>query len=1417
MMRATEVDVEDIRALLAELNDAGGHIDKDQNLLTARPASRRVGRGYVGETSTLRIGQVHTQHPGLRPQSGGKMQDPFRPDISSPSHTSPSLSSPQGSPGFSTYSNVGLGESEQFHRSYVAPLNVRLAPLGSGSPAGVEGGETQKEGGMRRAGSPACEAKMGKIHSSTPPPTSSSPVLTLNPLPALPGGLLDKGVFTVPNAEDVALKVPSLPAHRYVSEAIGDVPTGVRASPSGRGGVGDISPISLLPTKGGPPRLTSSPIPGRGSPAAVGDGTSDTAAQRSRTTMEDDLDLGHRESNFLPIMCARYLRPAGITPPPSWGHTLTPLTDTGPQLLLFGGVDIRSSTEAFSPASLSRDHTLSHSAPGKSSSGSKAAPLANVIASTGSAGEKSTGASSHSMIMMFHMNEVAWEPLAVLSGEPPASRHSHAACAYDGHFLVVYGGQSTTDSGVLFGDVHLFDVHAHTWKCLWQYTPSSSQGKKNVPTPRYGHSMVLRHHRLYIYGGRVYRNSHTMSTGSSSFASSSAPTASSIKDGSSSLSWASPNEVYVFSINTRKWKRRIHVEKTKSAEATATATVGEHASPNGSPPPTSSDASNASTKTGMNDTCPPPRAFHAACAKGNFMYINGGEGPDGCVYNDTWCLELTPSRSGGAVGGSGSTGKRVKEEGSGHAMGGELRRNGWVCLHAGHTVDAAARSRHHLFICGEALLAVGGCASGNARGGGAGPAFSDRLTGKFFNFAAVLPIPSSSLSPTSSPLLEGGNRGEAEDGSGSGTKASRPSGLPPSTRSLWMPVAMGNAAIVSPNKRSFSSAFCGGFVYVFGGQSGSEPGTNVMIRFLAADGYTSSDMRGTREGNDQALRNVLLSLRGEEDQSSTHDKGSGGGNGGALPLPFDAYAMTTTYGAVVAGYHDPHLLVGMHRSIISARAPKFWDQLLCCRHDPLRQPCSLIAEKRKGTTTRDEAQEGMGDGETYDDGAEKGGDALDALLQHTTLPSITPSQQASMGMPAALSLQGHEGGTAMGQLVPDGMMVYYTVGNSRVEGLSVAAKIEDLRALVYYLYCADLPKWFSLMLEDDDDDEDPLGGGEGSPRITDEPSSLSSTTNTSTGGGGAGGNTEKERIRASLQVLQEFAKAYTLPMLQQLCEAYSSGKRRTVEKALLSSTAELRSALLHLLDTGKGATVTVLFADPHTKEQSTHALHPAILMGASSFFTDLLRPLYLGQYVQFQIGPVAAKVTIPIKSAKASELHTDYLGNVLTDVANTNTAALLTSSSKRSIIVGPISISKLAVLPILRFMYSQVLQVPKAVMYSTMLGANQLDLPLLRGYCESVVAREEVNYETCCGFYYISRKYQTFLLEEMSLITAASGYSTVRYTSGYKNLLEEDRQRIDDVAKELGSSTWAPPPAPTNELKTPETYAERWRSSAGVM
>lgn len=1372
-MRATDVDPEDLQALLAELSTVGGHIDQEQNLLTARPATRRVGRGVVAGMSSVPTGSFsHGSAPtpssavgggggGAALASGPSSTEGLSLPPSTQGGSTWSVPPPPRSTGFSSYSTVGLGEAEQSHRAYITPLNVRLAPLGSS--ASDRAGKTVSPVPPPPRGAAPSSRAAERPRVATNPPSSvaplSPPLGGILPLPALSGGAVSKGPGVIPSVESFVGAGPlgdrkPLRGPPESSAADPRLPSPFASSSA--------ASSALPPTSGGRSRIP---------PATTTPGVFVGEAEE-----EEEDRLTYRESNFLPIMCARYLHPVGITPPPSWGHTLTPLAAAGSQLLLFGGMQIRTDEALFAPLRSSNEHVAGPP--------SRARPSEYDPSSASSHGS--------SVVMLFHTNEIAWEPLAVFSGEPPAPRHSHAACGYDGHCLVVFGGQSVTDSGRLFGDVHLFNVHEHSWKCLWEFSATATAGKKNIPTPRYGHSMVLRHNRLYIYGGRVHRSTNNSrnenTTKETSRGKSSSSSSSLTSSGSANLSWASSQEVYVFSLDSRKWKRRLRIEKRAPAD-------GENTKRG------SGTTGGSSTTPLADEDCPPPRAFHAACIKEPYMYINGGEGPEGAVYNDTWCVDLSAASNRGAEGNRSSAAQKIKSTDRNKEKSKEEGMQ-WKCLHAGQSVDAISRSRHHLFVAGEALLAVGGCGT---NGGANGPVFSDRLTGKFLNFAAVLPIPFFSFVKPSSALLPSVT---GEQGGGAGGQASSSSFRP-----LWMPVAMGNSSIVTPSKRSFAAALCGGFVYLFGGQSGSEPATNGMIRFLAADGYTTSDLRGSASGNDEALRNVLLSLRVKEKPFSG---GGGGGtgpgmeeDGGVAPsLPYDTYAMAGTYGAVVAGHHDRSLLVGLHRSIVRARAPKFWEDLIACRSDPLSLPRTAVPTRTPPSMPKDGVDETAPRGK--DSGA---GDALDAWMHHSALPSSPPTQDPShapLSSSAAVIRERGEGGKTQGESNARGLStlkVYYTVGTSRVAGLPIAVGMEELRALVYYLYCADLPTWFSPLLEEE---EEEMNGEEGIP--------IRSEDGAAKAVGTVSGHLDtKERLRVSLHTLVQLATTYELPMLQQLSEAYQSGKRLAVERIRMASAVVLRADLLHLLETGNGATVTVLFADPHTKEQSSHVLHPAILMSASSFFADLLSPLYGGFKTQFQIGPVVAKVTIATHQASGREGGRaddhDY-GNV--EEASVHATELLTSTSKRSIIVGPISISKLAVLPILRFMYSQVLQVPKCLAYSTMLGANQLDLPLLRGYCESVVAREEVTYDSCCGFYHLSKKYQTSLLEEMSLLTAVSGYSTVRYTPGFKNLSPEDQQCIDDVVKELGSSSWSPPPAPTNELKTAETYAERWKSSAGV-
>ncbi|ESL07080.1 hypothetical protein TRSC58_05237 [Trypanosoma rangeli SC58] len=876
----------------------------------------------------------------------------------------------------------------------------------------------------------------------------------------------------------------------------------------------------------------------------------------SRVLVEHDAgENSQREVNFLPLMCARYINPAGITPRPRWGHTLTPMQ--GHKLLLFGGMDI----------------------------------------------EEGEAAS----LFEYDTRHVSWDPVFVSSNVIPTPRTNHAACASGGRWLYISGG--ATDRGTrILGDLHCFDMCTQEWKCLWEYGSSSLQNKKE-PTPRYGHSMVVRDDRLYIFGGKTLRRDQRDS------------------QGAQHVTLAS-TDVYVFSLNSHRWRRRIHAGK---------ATVVDDAEKNISATATTKDASptTAAAVTPSKNVVsgrPTQRFFHAACLLGDCMYINGGTGDSGTILNDTWVLDL--------------------------------RKQHWSLLHDGGSADAFPREKHHLFACGEALLVVGGCGTSD---------HSTCITAKYHNFVAVLPF-ATDVAPR------------------------------------WIPVAMGNLSIVAPNKKSFGAAFSGGFVHIFGGVCGSEPASNSMVRFLAADGYFETDSRSSVVSNADALTSMMRHVRE---------------NG--ITSMFDTYVLPRCWDGETVIDMASDRAYGVHRVLLQQRAPKFWEDLSRCRMEHVRPSRNNgIVESALGVSVSS-------------DGA--------------SMPSPTTSATIPVAVTSMASGDTHQSHA----------VAYYTEGNSRIQGLLVPLTADQLQCLLDYIYWGDVSHRILLEQEEEvEEDNVEDANTSGQRRVMQEESNF-------------------------LQAIRRAADVYELHPLKCICDALLAHSRKKLKQAHARSIKVLQSDLLSLLESASSATVTVLFVDPHTKQKSIYSLHPFILMAANSFFNDLLRPLVTGERTTFYVGPVAAKM----KSGGRGS-----------------------SQTRRDILVGPVSVPYLAVQPLLQFLYTQRLTVPREAVFSTMLGSYLLDVSPLQAYCESILAREEVNYDTAGQFYSLAGKYHALLLQETALLTAVLGYAEVCRSPAYKALSEKEAHEIDAVALELGSTSWIAPPQSVSEVKPAAVYQLRWNASS---
>nr|CAJ2473411.1 unnamed protein product [Leishmania braziliensis] len=1118
-----------------------------------------------------------------------------------PGHRPSSTAAASGSSasiGFSTYNSADTGLTDaqlNSHRLSATPLGVRLTPLGGGN------------------------AVVG---------LASSPPALLEPQPALP-------------------PLPSLGPHG----------SGVGHS-SGTEVGGNLVEVAPSPALTGVfPWPTSSDASAGGKESPSSKATPIAAA--AAATASPSIPEAPRDVNFLPIMCARYLRPVGVAPTARLGHTLTPVTpDT---MLLFGGLDLH--------------------------------------------GEET------SSLMAFNTTTISWEPLYTLSTAPVA-RHSHAACAYEGRYLIISGGVAQ-NGGTILSDVHLYDLHTHHWRCVWNGQRDGSTENHNEPGPRFGHTMVLQEDRLYVYGGKTTSESrqHTQRgyDASSAVATTTAVT-----------TLASGSDVYVFSLSSYRWRRRVRAAKggrTSSAVQAAAAAATQNTEKPG-------EDTNAGSQLAV-CTHPAPRAYHAACIKEGIMYINGGAGRSE-VLTDTWALELT-------------TGE-------------------WRCLHRGGTTDATPREKHALFVCGEALLLVGGCCSGASR--------HERITGKLTHFTVVLPLV--------------------------GMAVSAP---------CWLPVVMGNTSIVQPHKKSFAAALTGGFVYIFGGVCGAEPATNAMVRFLAADGYVSANDQAMEAGNvgdggAQQLRLKLQQLR--EQQRGT---------------PFDCYAYAGTYGSadvtsavaqlqalwaaraagengglqkqqqyqMKAGEEDAPI-AGLHRVIMYQRAPLLLQQLECCRSEPYSCGSGAASSAPSAQQQLHRIPSGRAD-----DAVRPGDrDEVDALLQQVAKGQRGRSEKAADPSSARQDNSSLAGTSAGGTV---GLPVYFTNGTPRVPGLAQPLTADALQCLVDYIYWGGLKAKYRVLLEEKNEDS-----GDGAEANSGHPTASSSTSSFTV--------EYRARLVQTLEIVKAVGEAYALAPLTALCAGLLVGDRMQVQLARRRSSEQLRTDMAALLRApSTGANTTMLVVDPHTQAQSVHVLHACILLTASDLFTALLRPLY-----RTASGGSA--------SGGTSSNRVGLLAAKLSTAAAASPLALLTSTSKRTVLIGPVPLPLPAVLPILRYLYTQQLEAPAETAFEVMLGAHQLGLTELQALCEAVVAREEVNYQTCCSLYHLARKYRASLLEEIALLTAVSGFAIVRCTSAYQLLTSEEKQNIETLAAELGSSSWVLPPQPTTEMKSRAAYNARWNASA---
>jgi hypothetical protein len=272
--------------------------------------------------------------------------------------------------------------------------------------------------------------------------------------------------------------------------------------------------------------------------------------------------------------------------------------------------------------------------------------------------------------------------------------------------------------------------------------------------------------------------------------------------------------------------------------------------------------------------------------------------------------------------------------------------------------------------------------------------------------------------------------------------------------------------------------------------------------------------------------------------------------------------------------------------------------------------------------------------------------------------------------------------------------------------------------------------------------------------------------------------TEEDR-NDLVESLNSFARQYQVDHLAKsllpFAEAETSFDEQMAEASRVAASAAVQS-MSELLHCGHGATMNVLFCDPHTAQQCTHAVHPYVLMGACPLFYSLLKPITEGIKSEYQFEGITAKAS--------------------------------GRSSRRGIIVGPVTVPMLSVKHLLHYLYTGVLDVPPEAALTTMLGAQALRLSHLQAHCEAVVAREEVNFSSCSHFITLAAAHNAQMLLELSQLTAALGLPEVSKTQGFQLLSPEEQREIERVAQELKGS-WVSPPPVTTEQKSPNVYAAR--------
>eukprot|EP01134_Creolimax_fragrantissima_P005828 CFRG5828T1 len=202
-------------------------------------------------------------------------------------------------------------------------------------------------------------------------------------------------------------------------------------------------------------------------------------------------------------------------------------------------------------------------------------------------------------LFAYNIPSRSWRKLKC-TGRSPSERVSHQG-VIDGNYLLIFGG-----SNVPFGHSNQNDFYICDLKRLhWEQIVSSG----DVPCPRYGHSLVRRHNKLYLFGG---------TSGCIYF-----------------------NDLYEFDLADRRWTRldiALDPIPANAAGASASSYVRQDANTYGIPnqnssnmPDSTHEPINTNASVGVQHSVsvrPTARYRHEAVADNDFMYVVGGGVPN---------------------------------------------------------------------------------------------------------------------------------------------------------------------------------------------------------------------------------------------------------------------------------------------------------------------------------------------------------------------------------------------------------------------------------------------------------------------------------------------------------------------------------------------------------------------------------------------------------------------------------------------------------------------------------------------------------------------------------------------------------------------------------------------------------------------